>query len=41
MELLLALGAFVVVDVLALRYGFDSRPMPVPKNSPTDERRDN
>ena len=26
MELLIALGAFVLVDVLALRYGFDSRP---------------
>jgi len=26
MELLLALGAFVLVDVLALRYGTDSRP---------------
>ena len=31
MELLIALGAFVLVDVLALRYGFDSRPVPVPK----------
>ena len=38
MELLLALGAFVLVDVLALRYGFDSRPLPVPKN---DARREN
>lgn len=28
MELLVALAAFVVVDVLALRYGFDSRPLP-------------
>jgi hypothetical protein len=26
MELLIALGAFVLVDVLAIRYGFDSRP---------------
>ena len=26
MELLLALGAFVLVDVLAIRYSFDSRP---------------
>ena len=34
MELLLALGAFVIVDVLALRYGFDSRPLPLPKNDP-------
>jgi hypothetical protein len=25
MELLIALGAFVLVDVLAIRYGFDSR----------------
>jgi hypothetical protein len=25
-ELLIALVAFVLVDVLALRYGFDSRP---------------
>jgi hypothetical protein len=32
MELLIALGAFVLVDVLALRYGFDSRPVPVAKN---------
>ena len=38
MELLLFLGAFVLVDVLAIRYGFDSRPMPLPKNDP---RRDN
>lgn len=27
MELLVALGLFVLVDVLALRYGFDSRPL--------------
>lgn len=26
MELLIALGAFVLVDVLAIRYGTDSRP---------------
>lgn len=38
MELLLALGAFVLVDVLAWRYGVDSRPLPVVKNDP---RRDN
>ena len=34
MELLLALGAFVLVDVLAWRYGADSRPLPVAKNDP-------
>lgn len=28
MELLVALSAFVLVDVLALRFGFDSRPAP-------------
>ncbi len=28
MELLIALGAFVLVDVLAIRYGTDSRPLP-------------
>lgn len=28
MELLLALAVFVVVDVLALRFGADSRPVP-------------
>jgi hypothetical protein len=39
MELLLALGAFVLVDVLALRYGFDSRPIPEPKNSPVEDRK--
>jgi len=39
MELLIALGAFVLVDVLALRYGFDSRPMPLPKNSPVEDRK--
>jgi hypothetical protein len=39
MELLLALSAFVLVDVLALRYGFDSRPMPLPKNSPVEDRK--
>ena len=26
MELLIALGAFVLIDVLAIRYGADSRP---------------
>ena len=26
MELLIALGAFVLIDVLAIRYGTDSRP---------------
>jgi hypothetical protein len=26
MELLIALGAFVLVDILAIRYGTDSRP---------------
>lgn len=41
MELLLALGAFVVLDVLAFRFGADSRPLPVPKNSPVEERKDN
>jgi len=34
MELLVALAAFVLVDVLAVRYGTDSRPLPIPKNSP-------
>ena len=34
MELLLVLGAFVIVDFLAVRYGTDSRPMPLPKDSP-------
>lgn len=34
MELLLALAVFIVVDVLALRYGFDSRPLPAVKNDP-------
>jgi len=34
MELLLVLGAFVLVDVLAIRYGTDSRPLPVPKHDP-------
>ena len=34
MELLLALGAFVLVDVLALRFGADTRPLPVRKNDP-------
>ena len=38
MELLLALGAFVLVDVLAWRYGADSRPLAVANNDP---RRDN
>jgi len=38
-ELLVALGAFVLVDVLALRYGFDSRPLPQPKNSAFEDRR--
>jgi hypothetical protein len=32
MELLLALGAFIVVDYLAVRFGTDSRPMPVNKD---------
>ena len=32
MELLLGLAAFVVVDVLALRFGFDSRPVTVRKD---------
>lgn len=32
MELILALGAFMLVDVLAIRYGFDSRPLPVTKD---------
>jgi len=34
MELLVALGAFVVLDVLAWRFGVDSRPLPVAKNDP-------
>jgi hypothetical protein len=34
MELLIALGAFILVDVLAIRYGSDSRPQP---NSGTHE----
>jgi hypothetical protein len=34
MELLLVLAVFIAVDFLALRYGFDSRPLPVPKNDP-------
>ena len=34
MELLLALGSFVLLDVLALRFGVDSRPVPLPKNDP-------
>jgi hypothetical protein len=38
MELLLALGALVLVDVLAMRYGADSRPLPVEKH---DRRYDN
>jgi hypothetical protein len=33
MELLVALGVFVLVDVLALKYGFDSRPMPTKDQS--------
>ena len=37
MELLLALGAFVLVDVLALRFGADSRPVPVSKYASRDE----
>ena len=37
MELLLALGAFVLVDVLALRFGVDSRPVPVSKYDPRDK----
>jgi hypothetical protein len=32
MELLIALGAFIVVDYLAVRFGNDSRPMPVKKD---------
>ena len=36
MELLLALGAFVLVDVLALRYGVDSRPVVVSNDARTD-----
>ena len=32
MELLIALGAFIVVDYLAVRFGSDSRPMPVKKD---------
>ena len=28
MELLVVLAAFVVVDILAIRYGTDSRPLP-------------
>ena len=32
MELLIAISAFVLVDVLALRYGFDSRPSTVTTN---------
>ena len=39
MELLIELGAFVIVDVLALRFGFDSRPLPLPKNSPVEDRK--
>ena len=38
MELLLALGALVLVDVLALRFGTDSRPVVV---SNDDARADN
>ena len=34
MELLLALSAFVIVDVLAVRYGADSHPQPVTKDDP-------
>jgi hypothetical protein len=40
MELLLALGAFIVVDYLAVRFGSDSRPMPVTKDD-THYPRDN
>jgi hypothetical protein len=32
MELLVALGVFVLVDVLALRYGVDSRPTALKKD---------
>ena len=39
MELLLALGAFVLVDFLSVKYGTDSRPLPLPKNSPVEERK--
>ena len=38
MELVLALGALLLVDVLAVRYGADSRPVPLPKNDPRDQR---
>ena len=37
MELLLVLGSFVLLDVLALRFGADSRPLPVPKNDPRND----
>jgi hypothetical protein len=40
MELLLALSAFIVVDYLAVRFGTDSRPMPVKKDD-THYPRDN
>jgi hypothetical protein len=35
MELLVALVAFVLVDVLALRYGVDSRPSRVQRHPDT------
>jgi len=37
MELLLVLGSFVLLDVLALRFGADSRPLPLPKNDPRND----
>jgi len=37
MELLLVLGSFVLLDVLALRFGADSRSLPVPKNDPRND----
>lgn len=32
MELVVALSAFVLLDVLALAYGFDSRPLPTKRH---------
>lgn len=37
MELVVALVAFVALDAFALWYGFDSRPLPRPKNDPRSE----
>ena len=37
MELLMALGAFLLLDVVALRFGADSRPVPVHKNDPRND----